>query len=165
MIRPSPRLAWPRSTRSSRGRATAGLPTTVRQDGAPWPLPAGVDLAAYRIIQESLTNAIRHAGPARATISLCYGDSALRIEVADTGRGLGPAAQSRVQSDGAGHGLVGMQERAAAVGGTLRAGPEPGAATGWWRCCRLTGRRRRGLRQSQGEPERGRVRDPGPLGG
>jgi signal transduction histidine kinase len=104
------------------GACAAGLPTTLRHDGAPWPLPAGVDLAAYRIIQESLTNAIRHAGPAQATISLCYGDAALRIEVADTGRGLGPGAQS----PGAGHGLVGMQERAAAVGGTLQAGPAPG---------------------------------------
>jgi signal transduction histidine kinase len=119
----------------------AGLPTTLQQDGEPWPLPAGVDLAAYRIIQESLTNAIRHAGPAHATISLCYGESALRIEVADTGRGLGPAAQSPASGQpltsqhdagqpgagqpGAGHGLVGMQERAAAVGGTLRAGPAP----------------------------------------
>ena len=77
-----------------------------------------MDLAAYRIIQESLTNAIRHAGPATATVSLTYGAADLRIEISDTGRGavVGPAA-------GTGHGLTGMRERAAAVGGTVQAGP------------------------------------------
>jgi len=113
------------------GACRAGLPTTLRRDGAPWPLPAGVDLAAYRIIQESLTNAIRHAGPASATISLGYGDSALTIEVADTGRGAdGPGAPPASHSPGAGHGIIGMQERAAAVGGSLRAGP---ASSGGYR--------------------------------
>jgi signal transduction histidine kinase len=112
------------------GACKAGLPTTLRQEGVPWPLPAGVDLAAYRIIQESLTNAIRHAGPASATISLGYGDSALTIEVADTGRGaaLGassPAAASTAHGPGAGHGLIGMHERAVSVGGSLHAGPGP----------------------------------------
>jgi signal transduction histidine kinase len=109
------------------GACNAGLPTTLRRDGTPWPLPAGVDLAAYRIIQESLTNAIRHAGPARATVAVSYGDSAVRIEVTDTGHGLGPGAGhgSGAHGPGAGHGLVGMQERAAAIGGTLRAGPQP----------------------------------------
>ena len=110
------------------GACKAGLPTTLRQDGAPWSLPAGVDLAAYRIIQESLTNAIRHAGPASATISLGYGDSALTIEVSDTGRGapLGPgAAAAGAHGSGGGHGLIGMQERAASVGGSLHAGPGP----------------------------------------
>jgi signal transduction histidine kinase len=104
------------------GRASqAGLPTTVRREGAPRPLPLGVDLAAYRIIQESLTNVFRHAGPARATVLLRYDDSALRIEVADTGRGLAPGAES----PGAGHGIIGMRERATSVGGTLQAGPGP----------------------------------------
>jgi signal transduction histidine kinase len=98
--------------------STAGLPTLVHHEGTAWPLPAGMDLAAYRIIQESLTNAIRHAGPARATVSLCYGDSALTIEVADTGRG----ASSVAHGPSGGHGLIGMQERAASVGGTLHAG-------------------------------------------
>ena len=101
------------------GASKAGLPTMVRQEGTPWPLPAGVDLAAYRIIQESLTNAIRHAGPARATVSLCYGDSALTLEVADTGRGAAPVTHG----PSGGHGLIGMQERAASVGGSLHAGP------------------------------------------
>ena len=104
------------------GRASqAGLQTTVRRDGDPLVLPPGADLAAYRIIQESLTNAIRHAGPATATIWLQYDESALRIEVADTGRGV-PAG---TESLGAGHGLIGMRERAAAAGGTLETGPDP----------------------------------------
>ena len=112
------------------GACKAGLPTTLSQDGAPWPLPAGVDLAAYRIIQESLTNAIRHAGPATATVSLDYGDSALSIEVADTGRGAaasagGHGSTSGAQGPGGGHGLIGMHERAASVGGTLHVGPGP----------------------------------------
>jgi signal transduction histidine kinase len=112
------------------GACQAGLPTTLSQDGAPWPLPAGVDLAAYRIIQESLTNAIRHAGPATATVSLDYGDSALSIEVADTGRGAAPGGSGHGSTSGAhglggGHGLIGMHERAASVGGTLHVGPGP----------------------------------------
>ncbi|MGH2908393.1 MAG: sensor histidine kinase, partial [Solirubrobacteraceae bacterium] len=94
----------------------SGLNTTVRRVGRPRPLPAPVELAAYRIVQESLTNAIRHAGPAAATLTLDYRDSVLRIEVADTGRG--PAG---VESNRGGHGLLGMRERAAAVGGMLRA--------------------------------------------
>jgi signal transduction histidine kinase len=104
------------------GRASqAGLPTTVWRDGQPRPLSTGVDLTAYRIIQESLTNAIKHAGPATATIRLDYDESALRIEIADTGRSL-PAG---TESPGAGHGLIGMRERATSVGGTLQAGPDP----------------------------------------
>jgi signal transduction histidine kinase len=99
----------------------AGLPVTVRREGAPRPLPPGVDLAAYRIIQESVTNVFRHAGPATATVLLRYDESALRIEVADTGRGLAPA-----ESAGTGHGIIGMRERATAVGGTLEAGSDPG---------------------------------------
>ncbi|MGO9163245.1 MAG: sensor histidine kinase, partial [Streptosporangiaceae bacterium] len=75
-------------------------------------------LAAYRIIQEGLTNAIRHAGPATAAVRLDYGTRELSIEVADTGRGVpGPVPA------GPGHGLAGMRERAAAVGGVLQAGP------------------------------------------
>jgi signal transduction histidine kinase len=108
------------------GACQAGLPTTVRLDGTPWPLPAGADLAAYRIVQESLTNAIRHAGPASATVSLTYGEAALSIEVADTGRGAvaGGAGIGTGLSQAPGHGLIGMQERAASVGGSLRAGPD-----------------------------------------
>jgi signal transduction histidine kinase len=103
------------------GARRAGLETTLSVTGTPATLPAAVDLAAYRIVQESLTNAIRHAGPAQASVWLSYGDDELRIDVADTGRGK-PAGVS----DGAGHGLVGMRERAAAVGGSVETGPSPG---------------------------------------
>ncbi len=103
------------------GARRAGLETSLSVTGTPAPLPAAVDLAAYRIVQESLTNAIRHAGPAQASVWLSYGDDELRIDVADTGRG-----KSAGVSEGAGHGLVGMRERAAAVGGSVETGPSPG---------------------------------------
>ena len=99
------------------GAVQAGLATSLSVTGPVRPLPPAVDLAAYRIVQESLTNAIRHAGPATATVSLSYDDAALRIEVADTGRG------SLTVSAGGGHGLIGMRERAASVGGAVEAGP------------------------------------------
>jgi signal transduction histidine kinase len=108
------------------GANQAGLPTTLTVSGEPAPLPVGVDLAAYRIVQESLTNAIRHAGPASATVSLTYLNSRLLIEVADTGRGLPVSNAKDAAADNPapqGHGLVGMRERAAAAGGTFEAGP------------------------------------------
>ncbi|MGH3397303.1 MAG: sensor histidine kinase, partial [Streptosporangiaceae bacterium] len=100
--------------------ARAGLPTSLRRTGPPRPLPSEVDVAAYRIIRESLTNAIRHAGPAAATVWLAYDEAGLRVEVADTGRGVAAAAGTPP-----GHGLIGMRERAAAAGGTLETGPGP----------------------------------------
>jgi signal transduction histidine kinase len=100
------------------GAARAGLATSLSVTGPAMPLPAAVDLAAYRIVQESLTNAIRHAGPATASVSLSYDDAELRIDVADTGRG-----SLAAQSEGSGHGLIGMRERAASVGGVVEAGP------------------------------------------
>ncbi len=102
------------------GAVQAGLPTEVRVSGEAAELPVPVDLAAYRIIQESLTNVIRHAGPAAATVSLTYSDAELLIEVADNGRG----APAHLPASG--HGLIGMRERAAAAGGTMRAGSAPG---------------------------------------
>src|SRR5690348_1455703 len=107
------------------GARRAGLETTLTVTGDPVPLPAAVDLAAYRIVQESLTNAIRHAGPATAAVSLGYAHDELRIEVTDTGRGPVPPA-----GHNGGHGLAGMRERAATVGGTLETGP---AAAGGFR--------------------------------
>jgi len=105
----------------------AGLNTTLRVVGTPRRLAATVDLAAYRIIQESLTNTIRHAGPASATVSLAWGDDRLGLEVRDSGRG---ASANDGPADGAvwgaGHGLVGMRERALAAGGTFEAGSSPG---------------------------------------
>ncbi len=94
----------------------AGLPVTVRVEGEPRPLSATGDLQAYRIVQEALTNALKHAGPARAEVLLRYEPSDLVIEVTDDGRGFDPAA------DGRGHGLIGMRERVAVCGGEMSAG-------------------------------------------
>jgi signal transduction histidine kinase len=119
------------------GTRQAGLATTLTVTGEPIVLPAAVDLAAYRIVQESLTNVIRHAGPAAAAVSLSYHDGELRIEVTDTGRGQpadGAARNGAAARDG-GHGLAGMRERAAAVGGTVETGPGPGG--GWRVAARL----------------------------
>ncbi|HET7017474.1 MAG TPA: sensor histidine kinase [Streptosporangiaceae bacterium] len=99
----------------------AGLPTELEVSGETTNLSPTADLAAYRIVQESLTNAIRHAGPAKATVRLTYSESELLIAVADTGRG----AQAH-DAAGVGYGLIGMRERAAAAGGTMRAGTAPG---------------------------------------
>jgi signal transduction histidine kinase len=98
----------------------AGLPVSCIVEGEPRPLPDGAALAAYRIIQESLTNTRKHAGPgARASVLLRYNPAA--VELAVTDNGLGRAAAS----DGAGHGLTGMRERAAMYGGSVLAGPGP----------------------------------------
>jgi signal transduction histidine kinase len=95
----------------------SGLPVQVVVSGQARPLPSAVDLAAYRIVQESLTNVLRHAGPTRATVTVTYEPEQLMVEVLDGGRGrAGNAANS-------GHGLVGMRERVEALGGTLEAGP------------------------------------------
>jgi signal transduction histidine kinase len=96
----------------------AGLPTTVAIHGDARPLPATVELAAYRIVQESLTNALRHAGPTTATVTVAYDHDDLVLDVVDGGRG-DHAAPPQV----AGHGIDGMRERATAAGGTLEAGP------------------------------------------
>ena len=110
------------------GARRAGLETTYSVTGEPVTLPAAVDLTAYRIVQESLTNAIRHAGPATAAVSLGYHRDELRIDVTDTGRGQpsGPSGTAGAAGHSGGHGLAGMRERAAAVGGTVEAGPGPG---------------------------------------
>jgi len=104
-------------------RATgAGIPVRTTVEGAPRPLPARIDLAAYRIVQESLTNVVRHAGPARASVTLSYRDDALIVQVDDDGR---PEVGRAHVSDGAGAGIAGMRERATALGGELDAGPRP----------------------------------------
>jgi len=94
----------------------AGLPVNVRVEGAARELSPGVDASAYRIVQEALTNALKHAGPASALVTIRYGSEALELEVADDGAG--PS-----NGDGGGHGLMGMRERAAVFGGTIEAGP------------------------------------------
>src|SRR6266700_7840929 len=101
----------------------AGAPVTIAVEGEQRPLPPAVDEVAYRILQESLTNVLRHAGPAaRATVRLSFEPAALGITVIDDGTG---AASATGDCDGAntGHGLTGMAERAAAVGGEVTAGP------------------------------------------
>ncbi|MFF0819841.1 MULTISPECIES: sensor histidine kinase [Micromonospora] len=98
----------------------AGLPVTLRVEGEPGSLEEGVALTVYRIVQEALTNALKHAGEATAVVRLTFGAAYLAVEVTDTGRGPAPGAV-RV-----GHGLVGMRERVGLYGGTLRTGARPG---------------------------------------
>src|ERR1039457_7698628 len=101
-------------------RAT-GLAVAFTVEGVPGPLPGGVALAAYRIVQESLTNTRKHGGTsASARVTLRYCEDVLVLRIADDGRRAAAAA------DGAGHGMTGMRERVALYGGTLRAGPRPG---------------------------------------
>jgi signal transduction histidine kinase len=97
----------------------AGLPVDLRIDGEPTHLPRGVDLSAYRIVQEALTNALKHAGPARARVTVTYAEDRLGLEIADDGAG-GTNAHEQ------GHGLLGMRERVALHGGSLRSGAQPG---------------------------------------
>lgn len=99
----------------------AGLEVRTETEGKVRPLPFGVDVAAFRIVQEALTNVTRHAGPATATVRVAYGDRDLVVEVDDDGRG-----GTVHNGDGGGKGIVGMRERAAALGGELQAGPRPG---------------------------------------
>ena len=101
--------------------SAAGTPTTLKPAELSAPLPAPVELAVYRIVQESLTNVVRHAGRVAATVSLRQDGGYLQVDVVNDG-GAAPAACS----DGTGAGLAGMRERAAALGGTLEAGPRPG---------------------------------------
>jgi signal transduction histidine kinase len=96
------------------GIREAGLPVTLRIEGAPRPLPPTLDLSAFRIVQEALTNTLKHAGPARAEVTVRYEDGLVTLEIADTGRGPDGGR-------GTGHGLVGMRERAAMLGGELEA--------------------------------------------
>jgi signal transduction histidine kinase len=98
--------------------ADSGLPVKLLVSGERARLPGAVDLAAYRIVQESLTNTLRHAGPATATVRVSYELDVLDLEIIDDGRGHDPHGNGH-----GGHGITGMRERAAAVGGTLEAGP------------------------------------------
>jgi signal transduction histidine kinase len=100
---------------------TAGLEVRTETEGQVRPLPFGVDVAAFRIVQEALTNVTRHAGSATASVRLAYGERDLTVLVDDDGRG--PQAQGAA---GSGKGIVGMRERVAALGGDLEAGPRPG---------------------------------------
>ena len=103
----------------ARARA-AGLPVTVTVTGTERPLPPDVDQAAYRIVQEALTNITRHAGQAGALVRLWYGPCALTVQVDDDGKTAG------TQPSPPGLGLIGMRERVSALGGRLHTGPQPG---------------------------------------
>ena len=94
----------------------AGLPVQVHLDGEPFPLPRAIDLSAYRIVQEGLTNALKHAHATNADVTVGYRQDELQLEIRDNGAG-GPT------SDSAGHGLVGIRERVKIFGGQMSAGP------------------------------------------
>jgi signal transduction histidine kinase len=100
--------------------SSAGLRVDVRCQGAATNIPPGVDFTAYRIVQEALTNALKHAGPAQASVIVTYEPGALSVEIVDDGRGVNGRS-----ADG-GHGLLGMRERVAVYGGTFDAGPRHG---------------------------------------
>jgi signal transduction histidine kinase len=102
----------------ARARA-AGLPVELRIDGEPRELTPGLELVAFRVVQEALTNAIRHAGPARALVRVTFTTGALELEISDTGRG---PALADCDTDATGHGLVGMRERLVLYGGELQTG-------------------------------------------
>jgi signal transduction histidine kinase len=97
----------------------AGLPVRLHVDGEPFPLPRALDLSAYRIVQEGLTNALKHAGAGQADVTLRYGPDELQIEVRDDGEGA-------AAGDGLGHGLVGIRERVKIYGGEMTAGRATG---------------------------------------
>jgi signal transduction histidine kinase len=97
----------------------AGLPVELHVDGQPVPLPRGVDLSAYRIVQEGLTNALKHARASTADVTVRYGLDELQIEVRDDGVG-------SATSDALGHGLVGVRERVKIYGGEMSAGTANG---------------------------------------
>jgi signal transduction histidine kinase len=103
----------------------AGLPVVLRIEGEQRALPAGVDLSAYRIVQEALTNVRKHAGPATAQVRLRYGAHTLDVEVVDDGRGSSAwrAGEQRGGNGSGGNGLIGMRERVALFGGHLDVGP------------------------------------------
>lgn len=99
---------------------SAGLPVELRVDGEPRQLATGVDLSAYRIVQEALTNTIKHAGDANARVHVRWGEHQLELDVSDDGTG------PYDSENGDGHGLIGMQQRVKLYGGTIEAGPAEG---------------------------------------
>mgnify|MGYP002381627485 CR=1 FL=1 len=97
---------------------STGLDVELRVEGEPRPLPPGVDISAYRIVQEALTNVVRHAGPAVAKVSVDYRPGSVEVSVVDNGRG-------GLEPTRGGHGIIGISERVALIGGTLAVGPNP----------------------------------------
>jgi signal transduction histidine kinase len=111
-----------------RAACAAGLPASIRVEGEPVIVPAGLSLCAYRVVQEALTNSIKHAGPARAEVAVRWRPDVLELEIADDGPG-------PVRSPRGGHGLMGMRERTALHGGSVSTGPRPGG--GFAVCARI----------------------------
>lgn len=101
------------------GVRAAGLPVDLEVDGEPRDLPPGVDLTAYRVVQEALTNALKYAGPAHAWVAVGWGEDELELEIANDGLGDGDGT-------GGGHGLTGMRERVSLYGGEIESGPRNG---------------------------------------
>jgi signal transduction histidine kinase len=125
-LRPQPGLA---QLQPLIDRVTAaGLPVALHVGDVPPGLPPGLDLAAFRVVQEALTNVLKHAGQPRTSVRLDYREGDLVVEVADAGRPI-PAAGHPPAVAGAGRGLLGLRERTALYGGELEAGPRPGG--GW----------------------------------
>jgi signal transduction histidine kinase len=116
-LAPSPGLAD--LERLAAATADAGVRVDVRRSGEQRPLPADIDLSAYRIVQEALTNVVRHAGTGRCRVAIGYGDEELSVEVVDDGRG------ATANGSAHGFGLVGMRERVGLLGGHLSTGPRP----------------------------------------
>jgi signal transduction histidine kinase len=101
------------------GVRAAGLPVELEVEGSPHELPPGVDLAAYRVVQEALTNALKYAGPAHAWVEVAWGDDQLELTIANDGRSAGDGT-------GGGQGLDGMRERVSLYGGEIASGPRDG---------------------------------------
>lgn len=108
--------------------SSAGLPVDLQVSERRYDLPPGLDLAAFRVVQEALTNVLKHAGPTRTRVRLDYGECTLVVDVLDAGRG-SPAPTAAIPA-GTGRGLIGLRERISLYGGELDAGPRPG---GGWR--------------------------------
>jgi signal transduction histidine kinase len=118
--------------------ASAGVEVSLERRGTPAELPASIDLSAYRIIQEALTNVVKHARASRCDVVIDYGETELTVEITDSGAGvpvLAGSAVARAAEDraaysagwgGGGHGIIGMRERVSLLGGSFSAGPLPG---------------------------------------
>ena len=120
----------------------AGVLAIVETIGMPLPLPGEIDLAAYRIIQESVTNVVRHSGARTCHVRIDYREASVAVTVSDDGHGV-------LGSGGTGFGLVGMRERVSLVHGTFRAGPRSGGGFLVPPCCRCGGSRRLSARRSR----------------
>jgi signal transduction histidine kinase len=105
--------------------AGAGLEVDLEIEGIQREVPAGVELSAYRIVQEALTNTLKHSGAGHATVRLSWSQDHLEVEVSDGGPVAGAAVPPPVRADSGGKGLVGMRERVMLFGGELEAGPSP----------------------------------------